>query len=70
MPLYRIENIIRRYGYGGDISRATLANWVIALARQVQPLIHLLREYQRNGPLIMADETRTQVLKELEHRSV
>ncbi|WP_143869684.1 IS66 family transposase [Catenovulum sediminis] len=62
MPLYRLENIIRRYG--GDISRATLANWVIALARQVQPLIHLLREYQHNGPLIMADETRIQVLKE------
>lgn len=62
LPLYRLENIIKRYG--GDISRATLANWVIALARQAQPLINLLREHQHSGSLIMADETRIQVLKE------
>lgn len=62
MPLYRLEGIINRYG--GDISRATLANWVIALAKQTQPLINLLREHQHAGSLIMADETRIQVLKE------
>jgi len=62
MPLYRLENIIKRYG--GDLSRATLANWVIALAKQAQPLINLLREHQHSGSLIMADETRIQVLKE------
>ncbi len=62
MPLYRLENIIKRYG--GDISRATLANWVIALAKQAQPLINLLREHQHSGSLIMADETRIKVLKE------
>jgi transposase len=62
LPLYRLEKIIKRYG--GDISRATLANWVIALSKQVQPLINLLREYQHSGSLIMADETRIQVLKE------
>ena len=43
LPLYRLENIIKRYG--GEISRATLANWVIALAKQAQPLINLLREH-------------------------
>jgi len=62
LPLYRLENIIKRYG--GSISRATLANWMIALAKQAQPLINLLRECQHAGPLIMADETRIQVLKE------
>ncbi len=31
LPLYRLENILSRYG--GELSRATLANWVIALAR-------------------------------------
>ncbi|MFT7184704.1 MAG: transposase [Pseudohongiellaceae bacterium] len=62
LPLYRLENIIKRYG--GDISRATLANWMIALSKQVQPLINLLREHQHSGSLIMADETRVQVLKE------
>lgn len=62
MPLYRLEGIIKRYG--GDISRTTLANYVIALSKQVQPLINLLRETQHAGSLIMADETRIQVLKE------
>jgi transposase len=62
MPLYRLEGIISRYG--GDISRTTLANYVIAMGKQIQPLINLLRETQHAGTLIMADETRIQVLKE------
>ena len=62
LPLYRQEGILSRYG--GEISRATLANWVIALAKQLQPLINLLREHQHSGTLIQADETRVQVLKE------
>jgi len=62
LPLYRQESILARYG--GELSRATLANWVIALARQLQPLIHLLREHQQAGAIIQADETRVQVLKE------
>lgn len=36
----------------------------IALAKQAQPLINLLREHQHAGPLVCADETRIQVLKE------
>ena len=62
LPLYRLENILARYG--GELSRATLANWVIALARPLQPLINLIRDHQLAGNLIMADETRVQVLKE------
>jgi transposase len=62
LPLYRLENILARYG--GELSRATLANWVIALARPLQPLINLIRDQQLAGNLIMADETRVQVLKE------
>ena len=62
LPLYRLENILARYG--GELSRATLANWVIALARPLQPLINLIRDHQQAGHLIMADETRVQVLKE------
>jgi transposase len=62
MPLYRLEGILKRYG--GDLSRATMANWVIALSKQLQPLINLLREYQHSGPLVCADETRIKVLKE------
>ncbi len=62
LPLYRQESILARYG--GSLSRATLANWIIVLARQVQPLINLMREHQNAGNLIRADETRIQVLKE------
>jgi transposase len=63
LPLYRLEKIIKSR-YGGDISRATMANWVIALAKQAQPLIHLLRDHQHSGPAISMDETTMQVLKE------
>jgi len=62
LPLYRQEKILSRYG--GELSRTTLANWVIASAKQLQPLINLLREHQQAGKVIMADETRIQVLKE------
>ena len=62
LPLYRLENILARYG--GELSRATLANWVIALASPLQPLLNLLRDHQQAGNIIMADETRVQVLKE------
>lgn len=62
IPRYWLENIIKRYC--DEISRATMANWVIALSKQVQPLINLLREHQHSGPLICADANRIHVLKE------
>jgi len=62
LPLYRQEGILSRYG--GELSRSTLANWMIALAKQLQPLINLMREHQQAGAVILADETRVQVLKE------
>ena len=62
LPLHRQENILSRYG--GSITRATLANWVIKLAHQLQPLINLLREYQQSSDIIQMDETTVQVLKE------
>ncbi len=62
LPLYRMEGILSRYG--GDISRATLANWVIKLAHQLQPLINLMREQQLSGDIIQMDETVLKVLKE------
>ncbi|MDH3993566.1 MAG: IS66 family transposase [Gammaproteobacteria bacterium] len=62
LPLYRLEGILKRYG--GEVSRTTLANWMIRLSVQLQPLINLMRDEQLNGYLIQADETRIQVLKE------
>ena len=62
LPLYRMEGILSRYG--GDITRATMANWVIKLAHQLQPLINLMREQQLSGDIIQMDETILKVLKE------
>ena len=62
LPLYRMEGILARYG--GDISRATLANWAIKLSHQLQPLINLMREHQLSGEIIQMDETVLKVLKE------
>jgi len=62
LPLYRQESILARYG--GELGRATLANWIISLARPLQALVNLIRDHQLAGNIIMADETRIQVLKE------
>ena len=62
LPLYRMEGILSRYG--GDITRTTMANWMIKLSRQLQPLINLLRDCQLEGDIIQMDETTLKVLKE------
>jgi hypothetical protein len=62
LPLYRLEQILKRYG--GSISRTTMANWIIRLDDVFKPLINLLHEHQLSGDYLQADETRIQVLKE------
>jgi len=62
LPLYRMEGILKRYG--GEITRATLANWVIHLSKPLQPLINLIRDLQNAGGIIQMDETTVKVLKE------
>ncbi len=62
LPLYRLEKILKRYG--GNISRTSMANWIICLDDVFKPLINLLREHQLTGNYLQADETRIQVLKE------
>ncbi len=62
LPLYRLETILKRYG--GNITRTTMANWIIRLDDVFKPLINLLREHQLSSDYLQADETRVQVLKE------
>jgi len=62
LPLYRQEGILKRYG--GNISRTTLANWLIRLSFELQPLLNLLQERQLEANYLQGDETRIQVLKE------
>jgi transposase len=42
LPLYRQEGILARIGV--DLSRATLAFWMVRCGKLVQPLINLMRE--------------------------
>ncbi len=62
LPLYRMEGILSCYG--GDITRATMDNWVIKLARELQPLMNLLRYYQFESDIIQMDKIILNVLKE------
>lgn len=62
LPLYRLEQLTNRLGH--DISRTTMAQWIIRLDEVFSPLIALLRKTQNSGNYLQADETRIQVLKE------
>jgi len=62
LPLYRQEAMLVRGGV--DLSRATLAHWMVALGPLVQPLVNLIREQILDSGYVQADETTFPVLKE------
>ena len=62
LPLYRLEQMFKRLGQ--EVSRTSMAHWIIRLDEVFQPLMNLLREEQNNATYLQADETRIQVLKE------
>ncbi len=62
LPLYRQEGILKRYG--ADVSRSSMAHWIVRLDDVFKPLIQLIREVQNDSDYLQADETRLQVLKE------
>ena len=63
MPLYRQEQDWKRYGV--NVTRATLAFWVIKNADTfLTPLYEYLHKKLLQREILMADETPTQVLKE------
>lgn len=62
LPLYRQEDQFARLGL--DISRGTLAHWVILAAKACDPLIDMIIEEIRSGPVVNMDETTVQVLSE------
>jgi transposase len=66
LPLARFEYVLGRAGV--RVPRQTLARWVIACARALQPLVNLLRDTLLEHDLIHMDETPVQVLKEA-HRA-
>jgi len=62
LPLYRQEQMFARLGI--ELSRATMATWVIRMGELVQPLINLLHEELVALRYLHMDETTLQVLKE------
>ena len=62
IPLYRQEQQFRRLGL--EISRGTLAGWLILVAAVCLRLRELLQLEILTGPVINMDETRIQVLRE------
>lgn len=62
LPLYRQARIFERIGI--DLSRTTMANWMIRVGELVQPVINLLRDEMLATDHLQCDETRCQVLKE------
>lgn len=62
LPFYRQQSIFARLGV--DISRATMSGWALRAAEACQPLVELMYQDLRSGPLINLDETTVQVLCE------
>ena len=62
LPYYRQEKIFARIGV--EISRQTMASWVILAARRLLPLGDLLLQEMRTGPVVGIDETTVQVMDE------
>ncbi len=62
LPLYRQEQMFRQYGI--DLSRKTLADWMIKCSALLQPLYQQLKAIQLEQPVIQADETPLKVIHE------
>ncbi len=62
LPLYRQEQMLGRLGI--DLSRATLATWMVRAGELAQPLVNRMREETLEGGFVQCDESRFQVLRE------
>ena len=62
LPLARFEKVLARHDVA--IPRQTLARWVIAAAKVLQPVHNLIRDQLFDGRILHLDETTVQVLKE------
>lgn len=60
LPLYRLEDILTRYGV--FLSRSTLCDWMKAVAHLFRPLYELQRERVLQSSVMWTDDTRVTVL--------
>ena len=61
LPFYRQEAGFQRIE--ADISRQDMVNWTMRVSGELEPLIQLIENTIREGPLIQMDETPVTVLK-------
>lgn len=59
-PLYHLE----KYGRAVEVSRETMARWLIALVPPIQPLLNLMKDPLIEHDMASLDATTLQVLKE------
>jgi transposase len=64
IPFYRQEKQFARIGV--ELSRADFCHWAAEAALKCDPLIQIFIEEIRAGPVVQMDETRVQVMNELE----
>jgi transposase len=62
LPLYRQESLFKQYGI--DLSRKTMASWMMRSAELSDPMIDRLRQIQLQQTVINADETPLKVIRE------
>ncbi len=62
LPLYRLSKILYRYGL--DLSRQNMARWLIQASEHFDRLIEVFNKSLFSYDIVLADETRLQVLKE------
>jgi transposase len=62
LPLYRQEKMFERSGI--ELSRSTMAGWMVMASQGCKPVMDLLYKELHSGPLINVDETPVQVLNE------
>lgn len=62
LPLYRQSVIFERFGV--NLSRSTLSHWMMRSAELLLPLYQVLHRWLLTEPILHADETTVQVLKE------
>jgi transposase len=62
LPLYRQEQCFKRQGL--EVSRQTMANWMLRGAEWLEPVYEAMKQTLLSGDIVCADETTVQVLRE------
>ena len=67
LPFYRQEKIFERLGI--ELPRQTMCYWAIKVHKRIEPLLKLMEENIRAGPVIGMDETPVQVMNEKDRKN-